>query len=121
MWSKNPVTGQLETTFQGVLESIGTETQENSNKTKFRIGSVKLPTGAVRSCRVYEKNFSHGMTIGTAYRCKATKYPDADGVIQIDIVMSHLTQAARATEDDFAFAGTEVATDATKAAKAETV
>ena len=121
MWSKNPVTGQLETNFLGTLESIGETPQENSNKTLFRLGSVKLPTGAVRSCRIYEKNFAHGMTIGTTYRCKATKYADANGELQIDITMSHLTQAARATEDDFAFVGNEVAVDATKAAKAETV
>jgi hypothetical protein len=118
MWTKNSVTGQLETTFQGVLVSIGETKNANSNGTLFRIGSVELPTGKVVSCRIYEKNLAHGMEVGESYRCRATKYADKDGVIQVDIVMSHLTQAARASESDFDFAG-EVVVDNAK--KAETV
>lgn len=121
MWTVNPQTKQLETTFQGTLESVSKTAQKNTNGTEFRVGSVKLPSGKVVSCRIYEKNYGHGMTIGESYRCTATQYKDAAGALAIDVVMSHLTQAARAGVDDFAFAGDTVAAEKTTAAVAESV
>lgn len=109
MWTKNEQTGQLEHVFQGELISVGKDTQENSKGTEFRVGSVKLPNGKVKSCRIYEKNFAYGMEVGTSYRCTATQYQDANGDLAIDILMSHLTAAERATIDDFA----DVAVEAT--------
>lgn len=91
MWTKNETTGQLQLVFQGELISVGTNIQQNSKGTEFRIGSVKLPNGKVKSCRIYEKSFAHGMTIGTSYKCTATQYQDASGATLVDILMSHLT------------------------------
>lgn len=109
MWTPNAQTGQLEYVFQGELISVSEKTQENSKGTEFRVGSVKLPNGKIKSCRVYEKNFAHGMEVGTSYRCTATQYQDTNGDLAIDILMSHLTAAERATIDDFA----DVAVEAT--------
>ena len=116
MWTPNETTGQLEHVFQGELISVGKDTQENSKGTEFRVGSVKLPNGKVKSCRIYEKNFDYGMEVGTSYRCTATQYQDASGDSAIDILMSHLTAAERATIDDFA--GIEVAAEAAVAGQA---
>lgn len=101
MWTKNEVTGQLEMSFQGELVSVGENVLENSNGTLFRIGSVRLPNGKVKSCRIYEKNYEKGMTIGVSHLCTATQYIDATGAIAVDVQMSHLTQAERATLADF--------------------
>ena len=101
MWTKNEVTNQLELTFQGKLVSIGENVLSNSNGTEYRVGSVELPNGKVKSCRIYEKNFEKGMASGVSYRCTATQYQDASGATLVDIQMSHLTQAERATLDDF--------------------
>jgi hypothetical protein len=101
MWTKNEVTNQLELTFQGELISVGENVLSNSNGTEYRVGSVKIPNGTVKSCRIYEKNYTKGMNIGVTYRCTATQYQDANGDTLVDIQMSHLTQAERATLDDF--------------------
>jgi hypothetical protein len=91
MWTKNETTGQLELVFLGELISVGNNVQQNSKGTEFRIGSVKLPNGKVKSCRIYEKSFAHGMTIGTSYKCTATQYQDANNNLAIDLLMSHFT------------------------------
>ena len=100
-WKSNPVTGQLEMSFNGALVSIGENFLENSNGIKFKVGSVKLPSGKIRSARIYEKNLNYGMTVGTSYTCTATQYVDSFGKTQIDIKVSHLQGADRATLDDF--------------------
>ena len=115
MWTKNAITEQLELTFQGKLVSVGENVLENSNGTAYRVGSVELPNGKVKSCRIYEKNFEKGMSIGTSYRCTATQYTDATGALAVDVQMSHLTQAERATLEDF---GVEVAENAKVAEQA---
>lgn len=102
MWTPNVQTGQLEHVFQGELISVSASTQENSKGTEFRVGSVKLPNGKIKSCRIYEKNFDYGMEVGTSYRCTATQYKDANGDTLVDVLMSHLTAAERASIDDFA-------------------
>lgn len=117
MWTKNEVTGQLEHVFQGELISVGKDTQENSKGTEFRIGSVKLPNGKIKSCRIYEKNFDYGMEVGTSYRCTATQYKDANGDTLVDVLMSHLTAAERASIDDFA----DVAVEATSNVAAQAI
>jgi len=104
-WSKNPVTGQLETSFQSKLVSVSDRIVENSNGTQFRVATCELPNGKQVSCRIYEKNFAYGMTVGTSYLTKATQYADANGEVQVDLTMSHLTTATRASLDDLGFAG----------------
>ena len=101
MWTKNATTGQLELVFQGELLSVSETKLENSKGTEYRVGSVKLPNGKIKSCRIYEKNFAYGMEKNVSYRCTATQYKDEAGNIQVDILMSHLTQAERATVADF--------------------
>jgi len=116
MWTINPVTKQEEQTFQGELAGQAGPIQVNSKGTEYRIVPVKLPSGVVRSARVYERNYTKGMTIGTSYLCTVTKYADANGVQQFDTVISALTSAARATAADFDFLGNEVAEVATAGA-----
>lgn len=116
MWTSNPVTKQLEQVFQGKLVSVSQNVLTNENSTAFRIGSVQIPNGKAVSCRIYEKNFAYGMNIGESYRCVATQYKDSSGVIQIDILMSHLTQANRATLEDFGVVSEEVTSTAKKLA-----
>lgn len=106
MWTKNSVTGQLETSFQSKLVSVSDRVVENTNGTQFRIATCELPNGKQVSCRIYEKNFSYGMSVGTSYLTKATQYADANGEVQVDLTMSHLTVATRASLDDLGFAGT---------------
>lgn len=112
MWTKNAVTGQLETSFQAKLVSLSDRVVENSNGTQFRIGTCELPNGRQVSCRIYEKNFSYGMSVGSSYLTKATQYADAHGQVQVDLTMSHLTSATRASLDDLGFLGTESAAPA---------
>ena len=107
-WKANPVTGQLEMSFNGTLESIGENFLENSNGIKFKVGSVKLPNGKIRSARIYEKNLDYGMSVGTAYVCTATQYQDNFGKTQVDIKVSHLVGADRATLEDFGLEETPV-------------
>lgn len=111
-WTKNSVTGQLETSFQAKLVAVSDRVVENTNGTQFRIGTCELPGGKQVSCRIYEKNYSYGMNPGTSYLTKATQYADANGELHVDVTMSHLTAATRASIDDFAFAGSEVETKA---------
>ena len=102
-WTPNPTTGQLEAIFQGKLSSVSATTQTNSNGTEFRVGSVILPNGKERSCRIYEKNYAYGMEIGKTYRGVVTQYADSNGEVQLDLRLSHLTNAQRATLADFDF------------------
>jgi hypothetical protein len=66
----------------------------------------KTPSGELvqRSGRVFEGNLKYGMEVGTEYSATARVYVDADNASQVDIQVSHLTGAARATLDDFGFA-----------------
>ena len=102
-WTANPTTGQLEAVFQGKLSSVSANAQTNSNGTEFRVGSVILPNGKERSCRIYEKNYAYGMEIGKTYRGVVTQYADSNGELQLDLRLSHLTNAQRATLADFDF------------------
>ena len=122
MWTKNSVTGQLETSFQSKLVSISDRIVENSNGTQFRVATCELPNGKQVSCRIYEKNFAYGMNVGTSYLTKATQYADANGEVQVDLTMSHLTTATRASLDDLGFAGaveTKASTNVAIAAEVE--
>ena len=108
-WTANPTTGQLEAVFQGKLSSVSANAQTNSNGTEFRVGSVILPNGKERSCRIYEKNYAYGMEIGKTYRGVVTQYADSNGELQLDLRLSHLTNAQRATMADFEFEDENVA------------
>lgn len=118
MWTLNPVTKQLEQVFQGKLVSVSQNvlTNANANQTAFRVASVQIPNGKIVSCRIYEKNYAYGMNTGESYRCVATQYKDSSGAIKIDILMSHLTQADRATLEDFGVVSEEVTSTAKKLA-----
>lgn len=100
-WKTNSVTGQLETNFNAPVISIGENWLENSNGVRYKIASIKLPNGNIRSARVYEKNLEYGITVGNSYLCTATQYQNNSGQIEIDLKVSHLVGAERATLDDF--------------------
>lgn len=96
-----------EARFQATLVSVGdTILKLNNDKgTPYRICTIKLESGKTVSARMYEGNFAHGVTPGEKYSCTARTYANAEGEEQVDITMSHLTQAPRATMSDLASSG----------------
>lgn len=106
--------------FQSTLISIGENVLENknANATKYNVATIefKLANGTTvqRSARVYHGNLFDNegnvrMKEGGSYLTTATMYTDAEGKPAVDIVVSHLTSAARATASEFElFEGTTV-------------
>lgn len=98
----NPATGNPETTFTGTLKQVSDDVRENVNGTPYRLATIEFTNadGVIKTagCMIYEKNYSHGMTIGKDYLCTAAK--TTQGML---ITVSHLQNAVRATEDDFGF------------------
>lgn len=107
----NPVTGNPETTFTGTLKQVSDDVRENVNGTKYRLATIEFVNadGVVKSagCMIYEKNYSHGMTVGKDYLCTAARTDQ--GIL---ITVSHLQNAVRATDDDFGFDGVVAETPA---------
>ena len=97
---KSPVTGQFEAGFNAKLVSISKTILTNSNGTQYRIAQIELPNGKEVSGRMYEANYKHGAPIGQSVLCRATKYNDSTGNEMLDITVSHLTGAERATLAD---------------------
>ena len=74
---------------------------ENSNEKLFKVVTLKfnLPDGeeVERTAMCYQSNYQYGIEEGKNYLCSLSF--DEDGNPQIR--MSHLTNADRATTDDF--------------------
>tara|TARA_R110002049_G_scaffold306078_1_gene503950 strand:+ start:8283 stop:8651 length:369 start_codon:yes stop_codon:yes gene_type:complete len=98
---QNPDTGEVEFLFNATLLEIGKSELENSNKKIFKIVTIKfqLPDGdeVERSAMCYQSNYEYGIEIGRDYLCNLSFDEDATPQIR----MSHLTNADRATANDF--------------------
>lgn len=97
----NKTTGKTEFLFNAKLLKIGEKVLENSNKKEFRIVTLefKLPNGeeAERSGICYASNYDYGIETGKSYVCNLSF--DEEGNPQLR--MSHLSNADRASKDDF--------------------
>lgn len=109
-WTLNPVTNQYETTFTAKVVSIGETIVENSNGTKYNIGVIELPNGKEVSARVLAQH-TPKIEVGKEFVINCTKY-ERNGQTEVDLRISPLTTAARATADDMGFLGDEVADEA---------
>ena len=110
-WTKNPVTGQFETTFNAVVTKVGETLVSNKNGTDYVIGSILLPNGKTVSARVLVKHADR-IKVGEEHVINATKYTDTNGVEQIDLRIAPFSGAARATTADMAFLGNDVSSEA---------
>ncbi|WP_019669921.1 hypothetical protein [Eudoraea adriatica] len=98
---ENQETGETEFLFNATLLKIGESVLENSNEKLFKVVTLKfnLPDGeeVERTAMCYQSNYQYGIEEGKNYLCSLSF--DEDGNPQIR--MSHLTNADRATTDDF--------------------
>ena len=98
----NEVSGESEFLFNATLLKIGENTLSNSNEKEYKIVTLKfdLPNGeeVERTAMCYESNYEHGIEVGIAYLCNLSF--DEEGNPQIR--MSHLSNADRASANDFA-------------------
>ena len=98
---ENPDSGETEFLFNATLLKIGKSVLENSNEKLFKVVTLKfnLPDGeeVERTAMCYQANYKHGLSEGKDYLCNLSF--DEEGNPQIR--MSHLTNADRATADDF--------------------
>ncbi len=98
----NPVTNRKEAQFQGKLISISDDVVGTTPKGKdYYVGSVEFENAnkqkIQRSCIINAANYDYGMTVGNTYLCTVSLDAEKGALI----TMSHLTQAARASFDDF--------------------
>ena len=97
----NPETGKTEFNFNATLLKIGEVVLRNSNEKAFKIVTLKfnLPDGeeVERTAMCFESNYSYGIEVGKDYLTNLAF--DEEGTPQLR--MSHLTNADRATADDF--------------------
>lgn len=98
---QNPETGETEFLFKATLLKIGKSELENSNQKVFKVVTLKfnLPDGeeVERTAMCYYSNYNYGVEPGKDYLCNLSF--DEEGAPQIR--MSHLTNADRATAEDF--------------------
>jgi len=97
----NKSTGATEFNFNAKLIEIGKKTLSNVNDKEYKIMTVQfdLPNGkeVERSALCYASNYENGMEVGKSYLCNLSF--DSSG--EPNIRMSHLTNAERATSNDF--------------------
>lgn len=95
-------TGESVFTFNAELVKVGETVLKNSNEKDYKIVEVKfhLPDGKLveRSAMCYASNYEHGLEVGKSYL--TTLSFDEEGNPQLR--MSHLSNANRATAEDFA-------------------
>lgn len=98
----NEETGDTQFLFYARLLKIGEKTLENSNRKTYKIVTLKfnLPGGeeVERTAMCYESNYTHGIEEGKDYLCNLSFTEEGDPQIN----MSHLSNADRATANDFA-------------------
>lgn len=98
----NVQTGEREFHFNAKLLKIGERTLKNSNDKAYKIVTLKfnLPSEeeVERTAMCYESSYNHGIEEGKDYLCNLSF--NEEGIPQIR--MSHLTNADRATAEDFA-------------------
>jgi hypothetical protein len=67
----NEQTGKTDFNFPAVLKTVGTKEFENSNGTKYVLGTVDFtyPNGTPAvgvTTQIFKKSLDHGLTVGTA-------------------------------------------------------
>jgi hypothetical protein len=97
----NEETGEKQFLFNAKLLKIGEKTLENTNGKNYKIVTLKfnLPSGeeVERTAMCYQANYDYGVETAKDYLCSLSF--DQEGIPQIK--MSHLSNADRATADDF--------------------
>ena len=97
----NEETGKKQFLFNAKLLKIGEKTLENTNGKNYKIVTLKfnLPSGeeVERTGMIYQKNYDYGVETAKDYLCSLSF--DQEGNPQIK--MSHLTNAERASVEDF--------------------
>ena len=97
----NEETGETQFLFNARLLKIGEKTLENSNGKNYKIVTLKfnLPTGeeVERTAMCYASNYEYGIEVGKDYLCNLSFTEDGNP----NINMSHLSNANKATADDF--------------------
>ena len=97
----NEVSGESEFLFNATLLKIGENTLSNSNEKEYKIVTLgfDLPNGeeVERTAMCYASNYEHGLEVGKAYLCNLS----FDGEGNPQIRMSHLSNAERASVEDF--------------------
>lgn len=98
----NEMTGGPEYLFNATLVKIGENILTNSNEKEYKIVTLAfdLPDGRAveRTAMCYASNYEHGVEIGKVYLCNLSF--DDEGNPQLR--MSHLSNADRASAEDFA-------------------
>ena len=98
----NDVSGESEFLFNATLLKIGKKTLSNSNEKEYKIVTLgfDLPDGeeVERTAICYATNYEYGIEVGKAYLCNLTFDEEASPQIR----MSHLSNANRASANDFA-------------------
>jgi hypothetical protein len=97
----NKETGEKQFLFNAKLLKIGEKTLENTNGKDYKIVTLKfnLPSGeeVERSAMCYESNYEYGIEEGRDYLCNLSFTEEGNPQIN----MSHLSNADRATANDF--------------------
>ena len=99
--------GQTEFNFMAKLVSVADNVLGNVNGTEYRVATIEFyppntENPVQRSAIMYEKNYQHGVSAGNYYLSTMTPTTDQNGNPSVLLKVSHLTQAVRATTDDFA-------------------
>ena len=98
----NETSGESEFLFNATLLKIGEKTLSNSNEKKYKIVTLEfnLPNGeeVERTAMCFASNYEYGVEIGKAYLCNLSFDEEGDPQIR----MSHLSNADRASANDFA-------------------
>lgn len=93
-----------EAQFQSKLVDVSDNVLENVNGTLFVNCTIEFENAQGNTVRkgaiIYKKNLDHGMSVGNTYLTTVRITGDERGPL---VSVSHLTNAARATEDDFGF------------------
>jgi len=99
---QNPESGETEFQFNATLLKIGKSVLENANEKQFKVVTLKfnLPDGeeVERTAICYQSNYQYGIEEGKDYLCNLSYDNDANPQIR----MSHLSNADRASAEDFA-------------------
>jgi len=97
----NEETGESQFLFNAKLLKIGEKVLLNANSKEYKIVTLgfNLPSGedVKRSAMCYASNYNNGIEVGENYLCNLSF--DEEGNPQMN--MSHLTNAERASVEDF--------------------
>lgn len=95
-------TGEKTFQFNAELIKVGENTLKNSNEKDYKIVELKfqLPNGkqVERSAMCYASNYEHGVEVGKSYLTTLSFDDDEEPQLR----MSHLSNANRASTEDFA-------------------